>query len=61
VCLLSIAAAAADVSSENTSAINDSDISMMTSANDSLLSSSSSDDSYSVWTTRMREVLEQFV
>jgi len=52
------AAAGADISNDNVtlSAINDSDIAMMTSANGSVLSSSSAVDSRSVWTLRMREV-----
>jgi len=57
----SVAAAAAvdDVNGDNISVVNDSDITTMTSANGSTLSSSSSDDSYSVWAPRMREVRQQ--
>lgn len=52
------AAAGDDISNDNVtfSAINDSDITTMTSANGSVLSSSSTVDSRSVWTLRMREV-----
>jgi len=48
-----VTAAGADISNDN---VNDSYIAMMTSANGSVPSSSSADDSRSVWTLRMREV-----
>jgi len=51
-----VTAAAADVSNDNISAINDSYNSMLTSTNGSVMPTSSSGDSYSVWTARMREV-----
>ena len=57
--LYAAAAAAVDVIPVNTSVINGTDVSTMSSSNDSVLSSSSADDSYSVWTSRMREVYSQ--